>query len=135
MQVNLNNQVMLEDARISQLVYQPGDTVGLTLRWQALQAIPSSYKVFIHVLTLDYGTLIAQRDIEPMNGLRPTNSWTPGEIINDPHQVLIPKDTPAGTYQIRAGLYNADGRMPVVDAGQTQVTDNTIFIVTIEVRP
>jgi len=135
MQVNLNDQVMLEDARISQLAYRPGDTVGLTLRWQALQAIPASYKVFIHVLTLDFGTLIAQRDIEPMNGLRPTNSWTAGEIINDPHQVLIPGNTPAGTYQIRAGLYNPEGRMPVVDAGQTQVTDNTIFIATIEVRP
>ena len=135
MQVNLDDQVMLTDARISQLVYRPGDTVGLTLRWQALQAIPSSYKVFIHVLTLDYGTLIAQRDIEPMNGLRPTNSWSPGEIITDPHQVLIPENTPAGTYQIRAGLYNADGRMPVADAGQTQVNDDTIFIVTIEVRP
>ncbi|MBN2394428.1 MAG: protein kinase [Anaerolineae bacterium] len=135
MQVNLNNQVMLEDARISQLVYRPGDTVGLTFRWQALQAIPSSYKVFIHVLTLDYGTLIAQRDIEPMNGLRPTNSWTPGEIINDPHQIQIPQNTLAGTYQIRAGLYMPEGRMVVVDPGQTQVTDNTIFIVTIEVQP
>jgi len=135
MGVNLNNQVMLEDARVSQLTYRPGDTVGITLRWRALEAIPSSYKVFIHVLTLDFGTAIAQRDIEPMNGLRPTNSWTPGEIINDPHQVSIPQNTPAGTYQIRAGLYNPEGRMPVVDPGQTQVTDDTIFIITIQVRP
>jgi serine/threonine protein kinase len=135
MQVNLNNQVMLEDARVSQLVYRPGDMVGLTFRWQALQAIPVSYKVFIHVLTLDFGAAVAQQDIEPMNGLRPTNSWEPGEIINDPHQVQIPPNTPAGTYQIRAGLYTPEGRMPVVDPGQTQVTDNTIFIVTIEVQP
>lgn len=134
MQVNLNNQVMLEDARVSQLTYRPGDTVGLTLRWRAMEAIPVSYKVFIHVLTLDFGTAIAQRDIEPMNGLRPTNSWTPGEIINDPHQIMIPPNTPAGTYQIRVGLYTPEGRMPVVDAGQTQVTDHTIFIITIEVR-
>lgn len=134
LQVNLNNQVMLEDARVSQLAYRPGDTIGLTFRWQALETIPASYKVFIHVLTLDYSAAVAQRDIEPMNGLRPTNSWTPGEIINDPHQVLIPQNTPAGTYQIRAGLYNSEGRMPVVDAGQTQVIDDTIFIVTIQVQ-
>jgi eukaryotic-like serine/threonine-protein kinase len=135
MQVNLDNQVMLTDAHISQVTYRPGDTLGFTLRWQALQNIPVAYKVFIHVLTLDFGTLIAQRDIEPMNGLRPTNGWAPGETINDPHQVLIPQNTPAGTYQIRAGLYIPEGRMPVVDAGQTQVTDNTILIATIEVRP
>jgi len=134
MQVNLNDQVMLEDARVSQMTYRPGDTVGLTLRWRAIQAIPASYKVFVHVLTLDFGAAVAQRDIEPMNGLRPTNSWSPGEIINDPHQVMIPPNTPAGTYQIRVGLYTPEGRMPVVDAGQTQITDDTIFIVTIEVR-
>ncbi|MBN2007065.1 MAG: protein kinase [Anaerolineae bacterium] len=134
MQVNLNNQVILEDARISQLVYRPGDTVGLTLRWQALQTIPSSYQVFIHVLTLDFSAVVAQRDIEPMNGLRPTNSWAPGEIINDPHQISLPQNTPAGTYQIRVGLYNPEGRMPVVDTGQTQVTDDTIFVATIQVQ-
>jgi len=86
------------------------------------------------VLKLDYSAAVAQQDIEPMNGLRPTNTWAPGEIVNDPHQVLIPQNTPAGTYQIRAGLYIPEGRMPVVDAGQTQVTDDTIFIVTIQVK-
>ncbi|MEJ5308620.1 MAG: protein kinase [Anaerolineae bacterium] len=134
LQVNLNDQVMLEDARISQLTYRPGDTIGLTFRWQALQTIPASYKVFIHVLTLDYSAAVAQQDIEPMNGLRPTNTWAPGEIINDPHQVQLPQNTPAGTYQIRAGLYVPEGRMPVVDAGKTQVADDSIFIVTIQVQ-
>ncbi len=134
LQVNLNDQVMLEDVRISQLTYRPGDTIGLTFRWQALQTIPASYKVFIHVLTLDYSAAVAQQDIEPMNGLRPTNTWAPGEIINDPHQVQLPQNTPAGTYQIRAGLYVPEGRMPVVDAGKTQVADDSIFIVTIQVQ-
>lgn len=133
--VNLNNQIVLENARVSQSSYHPGDSVAVTLRWRSTQVNEQSYKVFIHLLTLDMGTLIAQRDIEPMNGLRPTNTWTPGEIINDPHQVLLPQNTPAGTYQIRVGLYASEGRMPVVDPGQAQVIDSTIFITTIEVRP
>ena len=62
---------------------------AVTLRWRSLQTTDRSYKVFIHLLTLDMGTLVAQRDIDPMNGLRPTNTWSPGEIINDPHQVLL----------------------------------------------
>jgi len=135
MQVNLNNQIMLQDARVSRLTYRPGDSVAVTLRWQALQPVNKSYKVFIHILTRDFGTLIAQRDIEPLNGLRPTNTWTAGEIVNDPHQILIPQNTPAGTYQIRVGLYNSEGRLPVVDAGQTQVVDHTIFITNVEVQP
>jgi len=126
---------MLQDARVSQLSYRPGDSVAVTLRWQVLQSVPKSYKVFIHILTQDFGQLIAQQDIEPMNGLRPTTTWVAGEIITDPHQVLLPPNTPAGVYQIRVGLYDSEGRLPVVDAGQTQVVDHTIFVTTIEVQP
>ncbi|HOT93168.1 MAG TPA: protein kinase [Anaerolineae bacterium] len=135
MQVNLNNQVILQDARVSQRSYRPGDTIAVTLRWEVLQPFNKSYKVFIHVLTRDFSTLLTQRDIEPLNGLRPTTTWTAGEIINDPHQVPIPQNAPAGIYQIRVGLYDAEGRLPVVDAGQTQVVDDTIFITEIEIRP
>ncbi len=135
LQVNLNNQVILQDARVSQRRYRPGDTIAVTLRWEVLQPLNKSYKVFIHVLTPDFSTLLTQRDIEPLNGLRPTTTWTVGEIINDPHQVPIPPNAPAGVYQIRVGLYDAEGRLPVVDAGQTQVVDHTIFVTEIEVRP
>jgi len=133
--VNLNDQIMLEEARVSQLTYQSGDSVPVTLRWRSTQQVARSYKVFVHLLTLDMNTLIAQQDIEPVNGLRPTNSWAQGEIINDPHQIALPQNTPAGTYQIRIGLYDAEGRLSVTDPGQTTVIDNTIFITNIEVKP
>lgn len=132
--VNLNGQVELEQAWVSQFAYRPGATVPVTLRWHCLATFESSYQVFIHILTEDAGTLIAQRDVVPVNGLRPTSSWTVGETINDPHQIALPDDTPAGTYQIRVGLYDAGGRMPVADAGETQVLDDTIFVTTIAVQ-
>ncbi len=135
MQVNLNDQVMLEDARVVQLRYHPGDSVPVTLRWRSLEPLQRSMKVFVHLLTPDMQTLIAQRDVAPMNGLRPTDTWVPGEIINDPHQVIIPDDTPAGTYQIRVGLYDAQGRLPVVDPGETEVFADTIFITNVEIQP
>ncbi len=133
--VNLNNQIMLEEAQVSQLVYRPGDSVSVILRWRSLQAVNRSYKVFVHLLTQDMNTLIAQQDIEPVNGLRPTQSWMPGDVINDPHQVLLPQNTPTGTYQIRVGLYDAEGRLQVVDSGQTKVSADTVFITNIEVKP
>ena len=132
--VNLNGQVLLEQAWVSQFTYRSGDIVPLTLRWHCLAPFTLSYQVFTHILTEDGGTLIAQRDIVPVNGLRPTRSWTAGETINDPHQIALPDDTPAGTYQIRVGLYDAGGRLPVADAGETQVLDDTIFVTTITVQ-
>lgn len=131
---NLNGQVMLEQAWVSQFRYSPGGSVPVTLRWRCLSPLDSSYKVFVHVLTEDRATLIAQRDIVPVNGLRPTTGWAAGEIISDPHQVPLPEGTPPGTYQIRVGFYNDAGRLPVAEAGDAQVLDDTIFITKITVE-
>jgi eukaryotic-like serine/threonine-protein kinase len=131
--VNLNNQVILEQAWVSQFSYGAGASVPVTLRWRCLAPFDRSYKVFVHVVT-GAGTMVAQQDIVPLNGLRPTTSWAPNEVINDPHQVLLPPEATPGTYQIRVGLYDEIGRLPVVEPGVAQVLDNTIFVTTITVQ-
>jgi hypothetical protein len=131
---NLNGQVVLEQAWVSQFLFRPGDTVPVTLRWRCVAPLDASYKVFVHLLTQDGSTLIAQRDFVPVNGLRPTTGWVAGEIISDPHQVPLPDGTPAGTYQVRVGLYSESGRLPVADAGESQVLDDTIYITDVTVQ-
>jgi eukaryotic-like serine/threonine-protein kinase len=131
---NLNNQTVLEQAWVSRVSFRPGDTVPVTLRWRCTARFERNYKVFVHVLRQETGALAAQADVIPGSGLRPTTSWAPGEIINDPHQIVLPPDTRAGTYVIRVGLYDDGGRLPVVDAGSAQVLDNTIFVATITVE-
>lgn len=126
--VNLGDSAMLEEARVSLFQYRPGDSISVILRWRCLSTMDRSYKVFVHLLPLDASRLISQQDIEPQNGLRPTNTWSPGDIITDPHLVTVPEDTPAGRYQIRVGLYDAAGRLQVSDAGEAQVSDDTIFV-------
>lgn len=133
--VNLSDRVVLEEARLLKFTYQSGENIPVTLRWRCIQSLDHSYKVFIHLLTADMGTLITQRDVEPVNGLKPTQTWQPGEIINDPHQLAVPEGTPPGTYQIRVGLYDAAGRLPVSDAGGVNVVDDTIFVAEIVIRP
>ncbi|MDF1514088.1 MAG: protein kinase [Anaerolineae bacterium] len=133
LQVNLNHQVILEHARVSQFGYRPGDSIPVLLRWRCLARFDRSYQVFVHLVTPGDHLLITQQDIEPSNGLRPTTSWNPGEIINDPHQLIIPKGTAPGSYQIRVGLYDGGGRLPVVDPGHAGVDNDSIFISTIEI--
>lgn len=134
LQVNLNNLVILEEARVPQLALRPGATLPLTLRWRALQPIGQRYTVFVHLLTPNM-TMIAQHDSEPLNGLSPTTSWQPGEIIVDPHQLAIPPGTPAGTYQLRVGFYTGNTRLQVIDSGRAQVSDNSILVTLVEIRP
>jgi len=134
LQVNLNNLIILEEARLPQTTLRPGSTLPLTLRWRALQPIAQRYTVFVHLLS-PAQQMIAQHDSEPLNGMSPTTTWQAGEIIVDPHQLTIPIGAAAGTYQLRVGLYTGDARLPVIDAGRAQVSDNSILVTQIEIRP
>lgn len=134
LQVNLNNLIILEEARVPQTAMRPGNILPITLRWRALQPIGQRYTVFVHLLSPEMN-LVTQHDSEPLNGLSPTTSWSTGEIIVDPHQLTIPPGTSAGIYQIRVGLYAGNARLQVIDSGTTQVNDNSILITQIEIRP
>ncbi len=135
LQVNFNNRIILEEALVPQYTFQPGDSVPVTLYWRTLQPLTKNYVIFTHLTTSATGTPAAQHDSEPGNGTNPTTGWTPGEIIIDPHQVTIPQGTAAGSYQLRVGLYTAEGRLKIIDSGHTQVAAESVFIVNIEVRP
>lgn len=135
LQVNLGERIMLEEALVTQQDFHAGDSVPVTLYWRAMTPLDRAYTVFVHLIPEGGTLLIAQHDSEPGNGTTPTDTWEPGEIIIDPHQVKIPPGTAAGTYRVWVGLYTAEGRLPVVDQGETEVQDNSIFLTAIEVLP
>lgn len=134
LQVNFNGLIVLETATVPQLDFRAGDSIPVTLQWRALQPVERSYKVFVHLLATDGVTLIAAGDSEPVNGLNPTSAWQTGDIVMDPHQIAIPQGVAPGTYQIRVGLYTAEGRLPVSDAGLAPVHDNSIFVTHIVIQ-
>ena len=74
---------------------RPGNTVSLTLFWQALDKMDTPYTVFTHLTDTD-GKLWAQKDNEPAGGFYPTTGWQVGEIVQDQYQLSIPEDAPAG---------------------------------------
>ena len=76
----------------------------LTLLWRAEAEMPTSYRVFIHLVDAN-GQILAQTDGEPANWSRPTTGWVPGEYILDDHTLTLPPDLPAGA-SLRVGLYN-----------------------------
>jgi hypothetical protein len=82
-----------------------GDILPLTLVWEA-DAVPQQrYKLFLHLLD-ENGQLVAQRDSEPVGGMRPTTTWAVGESVVDQYGVLIPTGLPAGNYRLVVGLYD-----------------------------
>jgi serine/threonine-protein kinase len=108
---------------------RPGETVRITLRWQALRPVQNRLSVFVHLIGPD-GTLVTQDDGEPARGSRPTSTWAAGEIISDPHALTLPPGAAAGEYTVRVGLYlpGPNERLPVIDAGRAEVQDNALTV-------
>jgi len=86
--------------------YRRGETLRLTLYWQAMTRMEESYTVFVHLLNKD-GMMGGQWDSVPGKGLLPTSSWLVGEVVTDEYDVPIKVGAPPGEYVIEVGMYNA----------------------------
>jgi len=90
--------------------YQPGEPFSLTLFWQARESVSNALRVFVQVID-DQGKIWGARDVPPVEGAFPTNKWSAGTLVRDPHPLILDPATPDGTYHLIAGLYDpATGR-------------------------
>jgi hypothetical protein len=130
---NINDQILLNGYSLPALGARAGDTMLLTLYWQATAPIERGYTVFTHLVDSD-GILRAQTDGQPVGGARPTNSWEIGELVEDNYAVLLPLDLPSGQYRIRVGMYLWPEltRLPVV-AADRPIIEDSVELGTIEV--
>ena len=82
-----------------------GNTLYVTLHWQALRQVSDNDQVYVTLL--DYnGQEWSKDEHQPGFGFTPTSRWQPGEIIPDAYTLSLPADMPPGNYQLRMGLYN-----------------------------
>lgn len=101
---------------LDQTIAEPGGSLHLTLYWQCLGPLDTSYTVFVHLLD-EEGSIRAQCDDVPRQGALPTTSWVEGEVIVDEYQIPIASDAPSAAYTLAVGMYDADTglRLPVFD--------------------
>jgi mannosyltransferase len=96
--------------------------ITLTLHWETLSEIDESLTFFAHLLDA-HGMIIpgAGQDKLPLEGLRPTDSWTAGEFISDTVIIMVGADIQPGPYTIEVGWYDAADpalpRLPVEGIG------------------
>jgi hypothetical protein len=90
-------------------VTKSSDAAGVFLRWRAAGTIGESYKVSIRLLD-GSGNLVGQVDGVPQLWTRPTNTWTPGEAIEDFYRVPAGK----GFERVALAVYDASTGQQVV---------------------
>jgi hypothetical protein len=127
---NFGDLVTLVGADLDTAAVRPGETLHLTLYWQARTRTEKPYTVFTHLLDAD-SRIWAQQDGIPVNGTRPTTGWVPGEVVKDEVQLAIDPQAPPGDYVIELGLYDASDpalpRLSILDEASQPVDDRVLL--------
>jgi 4-amino-4-deoxy-L-arabinose transferase-like glycosyltransferase len=110
---NFDGKAALVGYALDRRAVRPGETIRLTLYWQALSKMERGYGVFAHVLG-DENQVWAWNDGWPVEGNAPTFTWEPGQIVEDVRDLRVGETTPPGFYDIEVGLYSDEGRLPIV---------------------
>ena len=90
------------DLGVDQIV--AGDTLAITLWWQALRDQLDERSIMLH-LRNERDERIADADGPPAAGGRPTSLWQAGELIIDDQRLTIPAGLPSGRYWLVVGSY------------------------------
>jgi hypothetical protein len=104
-EANLGDKVELLGYDLNLEPHTAGETLFLTLYWQALDRMETSYKVFTHLLAED-DHIWGQRDDVPGQGALPTTGWVKGEVVVDEYEIVINEGAPDGKYRLKIGMYD-----------------------------
>ncbi len=123
---NFNNVISLLGYDLSTTQAKAGEPLTVTLYWKAAGKMEKPYTVFVQLLG-DAPPPQAQKDAQPLNGGRPTQTWVVGEFLTDPYTLEIKPEVPPGNYKILVGWYDsadpAFARLQVLDGSGSGVGD------------
>ena len=106
---------------LSGTTMQPGQSLTITLYWQAMVPVEDEIVVFNHLFGLD-GTVFGEADKAPAV---PVSQWLPGQIIATTHHMQTDPTLPVpAVVTLDIGLYNADGErraLPMTDRSGQRV--------------
>ncbi len=105
-----------------------GETIEVTLYWQAQHDLDINYQVFVHLLYPDERTVLAQSDKLNPAGF-PSQRWPTDKYVRDVHTLTIPEGAEPGEYLLTSGLWvQSEGwRLPLWDDNGAQIGDNYLL--------
>ncbi|MDH4207537.1 MAG: YfhO family protein, partial [Anaerolineae bacterium] len=99
---------------------QSGDFYRLALFWLAEHSVDQRYSVGVRFLGPD-GEEVLSRLSEPSADRYPTTEWSEGEIVRDNHSLWVPRDFPAGEYDLQVAVLSPDGAKVPASATATSI--------------
>jgi 4-amino-4-deoxy-L-arabinose transferase-like glycosyltransferase len=123
--VRLGDAIQLVGYTLDEQEVVAGEDVHLRLVWHALGPVDRPYSVFTQVIDLATTAKAGQRDGMPVCDRSLTNTWNPGDVIEDPFTIPIAPDAAAGEYHLIVGMYDVESgqRLPVTSASGEPLGD------------
>ena len=128
-QADLGEDIRLLGYTFTPAEINPGDTVKLTLYWEAVNQTNADYTIFVHLLDSE-GQLISQKDSQPQGGMYPVYLWDQGERVLDEYELSIDPEVPAGEYMFAIGMYELQSleRVPITTGAGELLPDNRLLL-------
>ncbi|WP_420628364.1 ArnT family glycosyltransferase [Candidatus Leptofilum sp.] len=139
---NLLNQNFFNDVRLigyeyGQRVLAPGDSIEVTLYWEALRDAPPDYLVEVALCQLPCADWMPKwQTITSPPKMAPTSSWQLGQIVADAHMLTLDPTLPPGSYSIHVTLIDATTKAPQnIVAEDGHYIDDRLLLSEIRVQP
>ncbi len=115
----------LRGYELSQSQIQPGQPLEVALYWEATGSPPGEYLFFLHLIDLETGAVVAQRDSHPGLGKFPTGLWQVGDRFVERVAIYLPDAAYSPSrLAVSVGLYAPDSyRLPATDAAGIPIGD------------
>jgi hypothetical protein len=118
---SLGGQVELLGYNLSSTSFRPGDTLPLSLFWQAESDPAKDYFVLLQ-LRAENGTVWTLYQERPAGGSYPTTLWEQGEVVREQPDARILAEVLSGRYTLMAGLADAESSEEVGSASLVELT-------------
>lgn len=134
LRVEFGEQMRLLGYDLEPTVAALGDTLRLTLYWEAMGKVATNYTTFAQLLGPD-GHVYAQHDRLTGDDAYPTSHWRQNVVFRNIHVLTILPDAPSGTFELIVGLYINEGNLPRLPITHPpEIVDDTFVLDEIEVK-
>lgn len=123
--INFENQFALLGYEIAPRVVAPGESVILTLYWQALAQPTADYGVFAQAIR-DW-SVVSSADSLPLLTPAQTSLWQTGGVYQESRMLTIPADAAPGMVELWVGWFDSQRRLNLI-APDGRILDDRLVL-------
>jgi hypothetical protein len=120
----LGDSIRVLGADLPEASLSRGARLAARFYFEATGELDRDWQIFLHIDAKSGGYRI-HGDHFPVRGKYPTTLWQAGDFIADDWSTIIPRDAPAGVYDVWLGFYVGDDRLDLTGGTATAHDGNS----------